>query len=155
MESESDPSPARSQASTSSRNDDRGAVQVRKENGETQVKQIKDVPLFDGTKAASFQLGSKIFSAWQSFTACLGFSLMESMFQLPTKRCPSLLYRKPFPARMYKSISLPGIFSHGLSQITEVVILYATLSHQPRDGMRWLTRTVHLLLVPTYSISSR
>ena len=44
-------SPARSRASTSSRDGDSGAVAVQRENGETQVKQIKDVPLFDGTKA--------------------------------------------------------------------------------------------------------
>ena len=64
----------------------------------------------------SFQLRSRIFSAWPSFTACLGFLLKEYMFQLPTKRCPSLLYRRrPFPTRMYESLSLPGTFSHGLS----------------------------------------
>ena len=57
--------------------------------------------------------------------------------------------------RMDKSISLPGTFSHGLSRITETVILYATLPHQLRDGVRSLIRTVRLLLVPKYSVSSR
>ena len=65
----------------------------------------------------SFQLGSKTLSVWPSFTAYLVFSQMESMFQLPRKRFPSLLYRRYFPARMYKSISLPGTLSHGLSWI--------------------------------------
>ena len=45
------PSPARSQASTSSRNGNSGSVLVQKINGKNQVKQNKDIPLFDGTKA--------------------------------------------------------------------------------------------------------
>ena len=57
MGSESAPSPARSQASTSSKNGDNGAVPVQRENCENQVKQIKDVPLFDGPKAK--------FPAWK------------------------------------------------------------------------------------------
>ena len=60
----------------------------------------------------------------------------ESVFQLPTKRCASLLYRRPFPVRMYKNISLPGIFSLGLSRRMETMILNATLPHQLRDGVR-------------------
>ena len=63
MESESAPSPARSRASTSSRNGDSGAVPVQRENGETQVEQIKDVPLFVGTKAK--------FPAWKQNFLCL------------------------------------------------------------------------------------
>ena len=135
MESESDPSPARSQASTSSRNGDSGAAPVQREKSENQVKQIKYVPLFDGAKA-KFPLGSRIVSAWPGFTACLGFSQMESMFQLPTKRCPSLLYRRAFPIIMFKTISLRGILSHGLSRIMDTVKLYATLPHQLRDCVR-------------------
>ena len=133
MGSESAPSPARLRASTSSRNGNSGVVPVQRENGETQVKQMKDVPLFDGTKAK--------FPAWKQNFLCLGklhgllgFSLLDSMSLLPTKRCPSLPYRRPFLARMYKSVSLPGTFSHGLS--AEIVIPYATLSRQPRDGVR-------------------
>ena len=49
MGSESAPSPACLQASTSRRNGDSGAVPVQRENVETQVKQIKDAALFDGT----------------------------------------------------------------------------------------------------------
>ena len=63
MGSESPPSPTRSRASTSSRNGDSGAVSVQRENGETQVKQIKDVPLFDGTKTK--------FPAWKQNFLCL------------------------------------------------------------------------------------
>ena len=74
----------------------------------------------------SFQLGSRTFSVRPSFTAYLAFSQMESMFQLPTKRSPSLLYRSSFPARMYKSILLPGTLSHGLSRITETVMFGCT-----------------------------
>ena len=55
--SESAPSPSRSRASTSSRNGDSGAVPVQRGNGETTVKQIKYVPLFDGIKAK--------FPAWK------------------------------------------------------------------------------------------
>ena len=58
MGSESAPSPTRSQASTSSRNgDDSGAVPIQRGNGESRVKQIKDVPMFDGAKAK--------FPAWK------------------------------------------------------------------------------------------
>ena len=63
MGSESVPSPARSRASTSSRNGDSGAVPVQRENGENQVKQIKHVPLFGGTKAK--------FPAWKQNFLCL------------------------------------------------------------------------------------
>ena len=64
MGSESAPSPARSRASTSSRNgDDSGAVSAQRENDETQAKQIKDIPLFDGTRA--------IFPAWKQNFLCL------------------------------------------------------------------------------------
>ena len=63
MGSESAPSPTRSRASTSSRNGDSGAVPVQRGNGETQVKQIKDAPLFDGVKAK--------FSAWKQNFLCL------------------------------------------------------------------------------------
>ena len=62
MGSESAPSPARLRASTSSKNGDSGAVPVQRENGETQVKQIKDVTLFDGTKAK--------FPAWKQNFLC-------------------------------------------------------------------------------------
>ena len=86
MGNESAPSPTRSQASMSSRNGDGGAAPTQKGNGESQVKQIRDVPVFDGTRAR--------FPAWKqnflSFTAYLGFLPKELMFQLPTKRCPSL-----------------------------------------------------------------
>ena len=68
MESESAPSPARSQASTNSRNGDSGAVPTQRGNGESQLKQINDVPMFDGTRA-SFHVGRKNFYAWPSFSA--------------------------------------------------------------------------------------
>ena len=51
MGSESAPSPTGSQASTSSRNSDRGAVPMQRGNGESQLKQIKDGPMFDDTRA--------------------------------------------------------------------------------------------------------
>ena len=63
MGSESAPSPTRSRASTSSRNGDSGAAPVQRGNGETQVKQIKDVPLVDGTKAK--------FRVWKQIFLCL------------------------------------------------------------------------------------
>ena len=47
----------------SSRNSTSGAVPVKRGNGETRVKQIKDVPLFDGTKAK--------FPAWKQKFCCL------------------------------------------------------------------------------------
>ena len=49
--SESDPSPTRSQASTRSRNCGSGAVPIQRGIGGNQVKQIKDFPMFDGTRA--------------------------------------------------------------------------------------------------------
>ena len=49
--SKSGPSPTHSRASTSSRNGDSGAVPIQRGNGESQVKQIKDVSMFVGTKA--------------------------------------------------------------------------------------------------------
>ena len=62
-------SPTRSQASMSSRNGDGGAVPIQKGNGKSRVKQIKDVLMFDGTRAE--------FPAWKqnflSSTAYLGF----------------------------------------------------------------------------------
>ena len=64
MGSESAPSPTRSQASTSSRNGDSGAVPIQRGNGESQVKQIKIIPMFDGTKAN--------FPAWKQNVLCLG-----------------------------------------------------------------------------------
>ena len=63
MGSESAPSPTHSQASTSSRNGDSGAVPIQRGNGEGQVKQIRDVPLFDGTKAK--------LPAWKQLFLCL------------------------------------------------------------------------------------
>ena len=63
MESESAPSPARSQASTNSRNGDSGAVPTQRGNGESQLKQINDVPMFDGTRAK--------FPCWKKQFLCL------------------------------------------------------------------------------------
>ena len=63
MASESAPSPTRSQASTSSRNGDNGAVPIQRGNIESQVKQINDVPMFDGTKTK--------FPAWKQNLLCL------------------------------------------------------------------------------------
>ena len=62
MGSESAPSPTHSRASTS-RNGDSGVVLIQRGNNETQVKQIKDVPLSDGTKAK--------FPAWRQKFLCL------------------------------------------------------------------------------------
>ena len=61
--SESDPSPTCSQASTRSRNCDSGAVPIQRGIGGSQVKQIKDVPMFDGTRAK--------FPAWKQTFLCL------------------------------------------------------------------------------------
>ena len=59
MGSESAPSPTRSQASASSRNGDSGAVPIQRGNGESQVKQIKDVFMFDGYKSQVSSLEAK------------------------------------------------------------------------------------------------
>ena len=63
MESEPAPSPTRSQASASSRNGDSGAVPIQRGNGQSQFKQIKDVPMFDGTRAK--------FPVWKQNFLCL------------------------------------------------------------------------------------
>ena len=64
-----------------------------------------------------------------------GVSPMESMFQLLTKICLSLLYRRPFPVRIYESIAMSRILSRGLSQITETVIVHVMLPRQLQDGV--------------------
>ena len=64
MENESAPSPTRSQASTSSKNGVSRAVPIHRGNGESQAKQIKDVPMFDDTKAK--------FPAWKQNFSMLG-----------------------------------------------------------------------------------
>ena len=135
MGSESTPSPARSRASTSSRNGDSGAAPIQRGYGEKQVKQIKYVPLFDGTKA-KFPALKQIF---------LYLAKLHGLFGVFTDRVDApvadetmsivALQEAFFPTRMYKNISLPGIFSHGLSRIRETMILYAPLSHQPQDGV--------------------
>ena len=61
--SESALSLTRPQVSTSSRNGDSGAVLIQRGNGGSQVKQIKDVFMFDGTKAK--------FPAWKQNFLCL------------------------------------------------------------------------------------
>ena len=63
MGSEAAPSPTRSQASASSRNGDSGAVPTQRGNGESQFKQIKDVSIFDGTRAK--------FPSWKQNFLCL------------------------------------------------------------------------------------
>ena len=60
MGNESAPSPTRSQASTSSRNGDSGAVPIQRGNGESQVKQITDVLMFDGYKGQVSSLEGKL-----------------------------------------------------------------------------------------------
>ena len=153
MRSESSPSPTRSRASTSSRNNNSGAVTVQMGNGETRVKQVKDVPLF-GAKAK--------FLAWKQDFLCLAklhgvFGIFIEGVDVPvadeTMSIPAL--QEAFPHENVQKHSWPGTFSHGPSRIAQAVILYATLPHQLRDGMRQLTRTVRLLLVPKYSVSSR
>ena len=74
MGSEPIPSPARAQASTSSRNGDSGAVPFEKKNGENQVKQIKYIPLFDSTKAK--------FPAWKRNFLC--FAKLHGLFGIFT-----------------------------------------------------------------------
>ena len=72
--SESAPSPARSQTSTSSRNGGREAVPVQMENGENEVNQIKDASLFDGTKAK--------FPSWKQNFLCL--AKLHGLFSIST-----------------------------------------------------------------------
>ena len=75
MGSDSVPGPTRSRASTSSRNGDSGVVPVQRGNDGTQVKQIKDVPLFDGTKAK--------FPAWNLSFLCL--AKLRGLFEIFTE----------------------------------------------------------------------
>ena len=76
MGSESAPSPTRSQASTSSRNGDRGAVPMQRRNDESQLKQIKDGPMFDGTRAK--------FPSWKQNVLYLAKLL--GLFEIFTER---------------------------------------------------------------------
>ena len=71
---ESAPRSTHSQASTSSRNGDSGAVPVQRENCENQVKQTKDVLLFDGMKAK--------FPPWKQNLLC--FAKLHGLFGIFT-----------------------------------------------------------------------
>ena len=109
---------------------------VQRENAETQVKQIKNVPLLDCGKAK--------FPAWKQNFLCLVklyglFGIIKDGVDVPVadETVSIAALQKAFPRdNVYKSISLPGTFSHGLPRITVTVILYATLPHQLRDGGR-------------------
>ena len=85
----------------------------------------------------SFQLGSRIFSAWPSFTAGSGFSQRcsqcSSCRRNDNHRCSTGGLSRDNVQRHFIAWN---ILSRAISRITETVILYATFPHQLRGGVR-------------------
>ena len=135
MGSESAPSPTRSQASTSSRNGNSGAVPIQRGNGESQVKQIKDVPMFDGTNAKfpawkqTFLLLAKLHGLFGIFTEEVYVPVADETMSIPA-------LQEAFPHENIQKHFIAWNILSRLLRVTETVILYATLPHQLRDGVR-------------------
>ena len=88
MGSKSSPNPTRLQASTSSKNGDSGAVPIQRGNGKSQVKQIKDVPMFDGTMAkfpawkGNFLCSAKLRGLFGNFTEGVDVSVADETMSI-------------------------------------------------------------------------
>ena len=84
----------------SSRNGDSGAVVVQRENGETQVQQIKDVPLFD-VSTAKFPAWEQNYIYLAKLYGLFEISPRESVPQLLTKMSIAAL-QEAFPCENVK-----------------------------------------------------
>ena len=144
MGSESAPSPTRSQASASSRNGDSGAVPIQRGNGESQVKQIKDVPMFDGTRAK--------FPAWKQNFLCL--AKLHGLFGVFTEGVDV-----PVADETMSIAALQEAFSHENIQkhfIAWNMLSRAIASNEDRDTLRHASSPAGgwRALVDTYSAST-
>ena len=144
MESESAPSPTRSQASTSSRNGDSGAVPTQRGNGESQLKPIKDVPMFDRTKAK--------FPTWKQSFLCL--AKFHGMFGIFTEGVDVPVANKTMSIAAFQEA-----FPHENIQkhfIAWNILSRAIASNEDRDTLRHASSPAagwHAL-VDTYSAST-
>ena len=124
MGSDSAPSPTCSKASTSSRNGDSGAVPTQKGNGESQVKQIKDAPMFDGTKAK--------LPAWEQNILCL--AKLHGLFGIFTEGVDV-----PVADETMSITALQEAFPHEIIQkhfIAWNILSRAIASNEDRDTLR-------------------
>ena len=144
MESESAPSPTRSQASTSRRNGDSGAVPIQRGSGESQAKQIKEVPLIDGTKAK--------FPAWKQNFLCLAklpglFGIFTEGVDVPVadETMSIAALQEAFPhENIQKFFNAWNILSRAIANNGD----RATLRHASSPASGWRA------LVDTYSAST-
>ena len=142
MESESAPSPTRSQASTSSRNGDRGAVPTQRGNGESPLKQINDVPMFDGTRAK--------FPSWKQAFLCLAklnglFGIFTKGVDVPVEKTSIAALQEAFPhENIQKHFIAWNILSRSISSDEDL----DTLRHASSPAAGWRA------LLDTYSVST-
>ena len=155
IRSEAAPSPTRSQASASSRNGDSGAMPNQRGNCESQVKQIKDVPIFDGTRAK--------FPSWKQNFLCLAklhglFGIFTEGVDVPVadKTMSIAALQEAFPREnIQKHLIAWNILSRAIACNED----RDTLRHasSPAAGWRALVDTyiARLLLAPKNSVFSR
>ena len=142
MESESAPSPTRSQASTSSRNGDRGAVPTQRGNGESPLKQINDVPMFDGTRAK--------FPSWKQTFLCLAkfnglFGIFTKGVDVPVEKTSIAALQEAFPhENIQKHFIAWNILSRSIASDEDL----DTLRHASSSAAGWRA------LLDTYSVST-
>ena len=144
MESESAPSPTRPQASTSSRNGDSGAVPTQRGNGESQLKQINDVPMFDGTRAK--------FPTWKQNFLCL--AKLHGIFEISTGGVDVPVANEPISiAALQEAFPHENIEKHFIAWN---ILSRAIASNEDRDTSRHasLPAAGWRTLVDTYSAST-
>ena len=144
MGGESAPSPARSRASTSNRNDNSGAVPVQRGNGEDRVKQIKHVSLFDGAKV--------MIPGWKQNFLCLAklhglFGVFTDGVDVPVadETMPIAALQEAFPhENAQKHFIAWNILSRAIAENGD----RDTLRHASSPAAGWCA------LVDTYSAST-
>ena len=137
MGSKCSPSPARLQASTSS-------VPIQRRNSKSQVKQIKDVPMFDGTMAK--------FPAWKQNFLCL--AKLHGLFGIFTEGVDV-----PVADETMSIAALQEAFPHENIQkyfIAWNILSRAIASNGDRDTLRHASSPAagRRALVDTYSAST-
>ena len=143
MGSESAPSPTHSRASTS-RDGDNEAEPVQRGNGETHVRQINDVPLFDGTKAK--------FPAWKQNFLCL--AKLHGLFGIFTKGVDVLVADETMSiAALQKAFFHESVQKHFIAWN---ILSRAIAKNGDRDTLRhaFLPAAGWHALVNTYSAST-
>ena len=144
MGSESAPSPTRSQDSTSSKNGDSGAVPPQRGNCEREFKPIKDVPMFDGTRAK--------FPFWKQNFLCL--AKLHGLFGIFTEEVDV-----PVADETMSITDLQDAFPHENIQkhfIAWNILSQAIVSNGDRDTLRHASSPAAgwRALVDTYSAST-